>query len=101
MKRPRQIKKIEKTIDNNGYLTLLESYKQSRIKYRTAYYKFNEAMKEIKYHEENKKRFIQKSFYHEMKITSLARMTSLGSLLRTLEKILNIPENERIDIFDN
>ena len=94
MRIPKTIKKQEKTIDNNGYLRLLKSYKESFKTYKKAFFEIKNCLKEIESHKG--KRFIMKEYY-ENKLHEACTIThALRPLLRTLEIELNIPDYEGI-----
>ena len=98
MRRPKKIKKEEKTIDNKGYLRLLKSYKESFETYRKAFYEVNKCLKEIESHKG--KRFILKKYYNESLIDNTSIVYALKPILRTLEIELNIPDDEGINELD-
>jgi len=93
MKTPKIIKE-EKTIDNKGYLRLLDSYKESKELYRTSFYKMKECLEVLNKNEG--KRFILKAFYQEKLSDSMSIIHALKPLLSTLESELNIPNDESI-----
>ncbi|MGD9152430.1 MAG: hypothetical protein PVG30_02065 [Gammaproteobacteria bacterium] len=94
MKTPKRIIKEEKTIDNKGYLRLLDSYKESKELYRTSFYKMKECLEVLNKNEG--KRFILKALYQERVNDSASIIHALMPLLSTLEGVLNIPDNESI-----
>jgi 3-methyladenine DNA glycosylase AlkC len=94
MRRPKKIIKQERTIDNKGYLRLLESYKQSKEVYTKAFFEIKKCLKEIKEHEG--KRFILEEYYQNKLHEACTITHALRPLLRTLEIELNIPDDDGI-----
>jgi hypothetical protein len=86
---------MNKTIDNEGCLRLLKSYRESKEVYRTAFYKMEECLKVLNKNEG--KRLILKAYYQERVNDCRSIIHALRPLLKVLESELNIPYEESIE----